>query len=398
MSRFPHLPETFILREMTELEKHDLDIFLFPLIKQDSKIIHQEAQKWIKKAQFTPYISRQILESNIRIFLSRPQKYFTIFVKMVYLNLTSLNFLLRSLALFPKSIYFAEIAEEQNIEHFHAHYATHPALVAWIIMNITGISYSVTVHAHDIFVRKTMLAEKLKNAQFIIAISEFNKDYLVEKIYPTLAEKTHVIHCGIRPETYSGDMSSSPDNRSEFELISIGSLQKYKGQIYLIEACEQLMKSGIPFHCHIIGEGEERSVLENLISRFGLSSYVTLHGGLPQEQVAQYLQRGDCYIQPSIIAPNKKMEGIPVSIMEAMASNLPVVATKISGIPELVRHQLTGLLVNEKNAKELAEAIVFLYQNPNKAKEFARKGRELVKTEFNLVENTKKIYALFLCS
>jgi len=396
MSRFPHLPETFILREMTELEKYPIDICLFPLIRQNAPTVHQEAIPWVEKANFTPYISSDILKANIKYFLKFPSRYISALIKVVYYNIGSLNFLIRALILFPKSVYLARQGEELGIDHFHVHYATHPALAAWIINYFTGIDYSVTVHAHDIFIRKAMLSQKLCEAKFIIAISEFNKCYLSEKVDSSLLDKTHVVHCGIRPEDYQETLGSTRSDSSIFTILSIGSLQIYKGHKYLISACERLRNLQIQFHCHIIGEGEERSNLEALIRGFNLEDYITLHGAMPQEDVGRYLQIANCYVQPSIIAPNKKMEGIPVAIMEAMAAGLPVVATGLSGIPEIVHDGKTGLLVPEKDPTALANAIVYYYQHPKEANKIAESSKEYVKREFNLSITTSKIYRLFL--
>jgi len=358
-------------------------------------VIHREAQHWIKKAIFTPYFSFEILLSLIKAVFSVPVKFFAAFFLIIYHNLTSLNFLLRAILLFPKSVHIAMQAKKMGIDHFHAHFATHPALVAWIIKYLTGISYSVTIHAHDIFIRKTMLAEKLGQAKFIVSISEFNKRFVSQEISNSLLQKIQIVHCGIRPDAYSRNSTFRSKCDSEYQIISIGSLQEYKGQIFLIQACSILRESEINFHCHIIGEGELRPVLEAAIRDYGLERQVTLHGGLPQEEVAGHLVRGNCYVQPSIIAKNKKMEGIPVSIMEAMAARLPVVASRISGIPEIVIHNRTGILVEEKDPKELAEAIVFLYQNPAKAEAMVKSASQLVENQFNLVVNAKKIYDVF---
>jgi len=383
---------------MTELEKLDLKIVLFPLIRQNSKVVHREAQPWIEKAFYTPYFSNGILLSNFKAVLTVPVKFFTAFLLIIYHNLSSLNFLVRAILLFPKSVHIAMQAKKIGIDHFHVHYATHPALVAWIIKFLTGITYSVTIHAHDIFIRKTMLAEKLGQAKFIVAISEFNKNYVSQEVSKSLLPKMHVVHCGIRPEDYVRDSSVQIEQGAEYQIISIGSLQEYKGQKYLIEACSILKESEMNFHCHIIGEGEMRQVLETSIQEFALEGRVTLHGGLPQEDVASHLVRGNCYVQPSIIAKNKKMEGIPVAIMEAMAAKIPVVATKISGIPEIVIHNRTGILVDEKDAIQLAAAILFCYQNPVEVQTMVKLARQLVEKEYHLVDNAKKIYEVFVSS
>jgi len=180
MSRFPHLPETFILREMIELERIGWQIELYPLIIQEQSTVHAEAGQWIKRARYVPIFSLDVLSSNIRFFLQDPRLYLWLWWMVFKENLFNPAFLARAFFLLPKAVRMAELMKEDGIRHIHAHYATHPALVAWIIHMLTKIPYSVTVHAHDIFKEKSMLAVKMQSAKAIVAISEFNRRYLID--------------------------------------------------------------------------------------------------------------------------------------------------------------------------------------------------------------------------
>lgn len=404
MSRFPHLPETFILREMSELERQGWQIGLYPLIRQKQSVIHNEAQQWIPKAVNLPFMSWAVFASNLRTFARNPRRYLGLFVRTLWENRTSLNFLLRTIALFPKAVYAGHLIQQDGITHIHAHYATHPALVAWIIHNLTGISYSITVHAHDIFVRTEMLPTKLHDASFIIAISEYNREYLAKRYGGGVREKTYVIHCGINPAEYvpfdaSVNFNESfPKTRSHqdcLDIIHIGSLQLYKGQRFLVEACALLRQRNIPFHCRIIGGGEESQILEQQIKDLGLQSEIELLGPQSQEMIARLLPTADCYVQPSVVTPSGKMEGIPVSLMEAMACQLPVIATAISGIPELVRPEETGYLVPPEDPQALADAFISVYEDADGAARRAKAGRFLVLAEFELSSNVAKLSDLF---
>jgi len=268
-------------------------------------------------------------------------------------------------------------------------------LVAWIIHQLTGLSYSVTVHAHDIFVDKSMLKTKLSDATFIAAISKFNRSFLAREVGEEIREKTHIIHCGIVPSWYSDNLEMNRAPEEPFEIINISSLQPYKGQIYLLEACVQLREWGIPFRCRIIGEGDERSTLKRFIETNDLRDDVQLLGALPQEKVAELLPTAHCYVQPSVVTSDGKMEGIPVALMEALASGLPVVATRISGIPELIRSGETGLLVPPEDVETLASALKEIFQNKGFAAEMAMAGRNLVLDEFDLDKNVELLAARF---
>jgi colanic acid/amylovoran biosynthesis glycosyltransferase len=393
MSRFPHLPETFILREMAELERQGWTVALYPLILQNQAVMHAEARAWMPRAQRLPYISGAVLAANGAAALQHPARYAATAARSLWENRTNANQFVRALALWPKAVYAARQMVRAGVRHIHAHYATHPALVAWIVHRLTGIPYSLTAHAHDIFVRKAMLATKLREAAFIVAISNFNREYLAREVGAWVREKTHVIHCGIMSEHYAARPNGlSPSER--FEIMTIGSLQPYKGQRHLVEACALLRDRGVPVHCRIIGGGELQAALEGQIAARQLQGVVELLGPRPQDEVAQLLTTAHCYVQPSIITPSGKMEGIPVSLMEALACALPVVASDLSGIPELVRPGETGTLVPPANAAALAEALASVYAAPQAAVRLGEAGRALVHREFELQANVGQLAAL----
>jgi glycosyltransferase involved in cell wall biosynthesis len=394
MSRFPHLPETFILREMGEMERQGWDIALYPLIEQKQAVVHADAERWIPKARYLPFFSWGVVAANGRSLRHSPQRYLTLWGRVVRENIGSPNFLIRALALLPKAVYAAQEMERDGIDHIHAHYATHPALVAWIIHQLTGISYSITVHAHDIFVRTDMLGSKLRDATFIAAISEYNRNHIATLVGDWVRAKTQIVHCGIVPAHYP--TQASPRQPDEpLEIIAIGSLQPYKGHKYLIEACAQLRRQKIPFRCRIIGGGEEQIGLQRRIHDASLGNHVQLLGARTQEEVATLLASAHCYVQPSIVTPSGKMEGIPVALMEALASGLPVIATDLSGVPELVRPDETGYLVPPADSTALAEALTAVYHHPDHAQTLAATGRQLVLDQFELSANVRQLAHLF---
>lgn len=394
MSRFPHLPETFILREMIELQRLGWDIRIYPLILQRQNVQHGDVDRLWKQTTYIPFFSFEVLVANLKMFFTSPGKYCVALVKSLGGNLSSPKFFLRTLALFPKAAALSQQLQKDGVTHLHVHYATHPAMVAWIIHQLTGISYSVTAHAHDIYVNHAMLAAKLHDAAFVVTISEFNRRYLENLLGKWISPKIHIIRCGIRPENYSLIETESEDKK-RFRIISIGSLQPYKGHKYLVDACEILRGRGIPVHCVIVGGGELKSDLYRQITSYCLEDSVKLLGPQPQELVSNYLAEADCFVQPSIITPSGKMEGLPVALMEALACNLPVVATNISGIPELVRSGETGLLVEPEDSLALADALENIYRDPAKARRMATHGRDLVLDEFNLYRNVEKLSVLF---
>ncbi len=396
VSRFPHLPETFILREMIEMERLGWQIDLAPLIFQRQPVLHADSQNWIARCEQQPFMSRSIASANLRRLRQGASSLLRLWVSTVYENRRSPGFAARATMLFPKAVYLAERFLQNGIQHMHAHYATHPALVAWLIHQLSGIPYSITVHAHDIYVDQTMLATKLRSAALIIAISDFNRTFLGKSVGAWVLEKTHVVHCGIWPEMYRGKeqldvQPGCPGVDRPMEILNIGSLQPYKGQSYLIEACNLLHRRGVPVHCRIIGGGEERASLERQINAAGLSDQIELLGPKSQEDVARILPTVDCYVQPSVITASGKMEGIPVALMEALVCAIPTVATAISGVSELVQDGITGLLVPQRDAAKLAEAIQSIQKDRERSWKMAQAGRDLVMQAFDIHENARQL-------
>lgn len=394
VSRFPHLPETFILREMTELERRGWRVVLYPLIQQRQAVVHREARQWISRARYQPLLSPAVAAANGGALFRHPSSYFNAWASALRENSASPGALVRSLLILPKAVWLAHCARREGVRHVHAHYATYPAFAAWAAHRLTGMSYSLTVHAHDIFVNRAMLATKLREAAFVVAISEYNRDYLERTVGSWVRGKIHVVHTGVDLADYYP--RSRPLTAGErFEIICVGSLQLYKGQRFLIEACRLLRRQGVVFRCRIIGEGPERRRLERLIDAAGLANSVQLLGAQPQEAVAELLPTAHCFVQPSIVTAAGKMEGIPVALMEALACRLPVVATRISGVPELVRHGETGYLVPPEDAAALAAALTAVRGDPARAAELAAAGRELVREAFNLRSNVERLACLF---
>jgi len=394
MSRFPHLPETFILREVVELKRDGWNVSIYPLINEKEAIQHEEARELNSEIEAIPFISLNIIKKNIKVIASKPLIYATTLIKTIFGNISSPKFLIRALVIFPKVIYLAEIMAEEGIDHIHAHFATHPGLAAWIIHQIEGIPYSITIHAHDLYVERPMLKRKINDAEFIVTISNFNKELICHFAGNSTTEKVHVIHCGIRFEDYSS-IKGDGNQKHPFKIISIGSLQPYKGHRVLIDACKILKEKGLQFTCEIIGGGSLEKQLNRQVDDLGLIPFVHFLGPLPQEAVSQILPTANCYVQPSIIDSRGKMEGIPVAIMEAMACKVPVVASNISGIPELVIDGVTGLLVEPGDPFLLAGAIERIYDGTINILQMVDSGMKMVQNEYSVNKNTRQLEALF---
>lgn len=391
LSRFPLITETFILREITELERQGQPVVLVPMIREDPDVVHDEARPWIDRALFTPFVSPAIVASCARALLRSPGVIARLLWWIVRHSIYKPGLFIRSLLLFPKSVHLAEVLQDEGVTHVHAHFATHPATMATIIEALAGIPFSFTVHAHDIFVTRVLLREKLRRAQFVRAISRFNRSYL-EHIFPEeTAGKVHVVHVGIRPDVYRS--AETPDDPAK--ILCIAALKPYKGVPHLVDACRILAADGVDFACDIIGSGPMESSIRKSLERQGLAGRVRLRGALTQDEVAAELPRAAVFVLPSVVASNNQMEGIPVALMEAMAAGVPVVATAISGIPELVEDGVTGTLVDPGNPRSLADAIRRILTNRDAARAIAARGRDRVAREFELQQTVRELLTVF---
>jgi glycosyltransferase involved in cell wall biosynthesis len=385
LSRFPLITETFILYEVIELERQGQPVLLVPLLEETPRVAHKEAESWRQRAFYTPLISPGILAANLRTLRRKPIVYLRTLIHTLAGSARNPRLCIGTAVFFAKSVYLSEKLEQMGIHHIHAHFATHPTMSAYIISSLTNSSFSFTAHAHDIFVRRAMLGEKLRKASFIRSISRFNKDFLT-RLYPDVSEdKFHVIHAGTDPNVFAPETEKSRFKEKEgHRLLTVAALKYHKGIPVLIESCRRLREKGFRFLCEVVGDGPLRDQLENLIRKYGLADVVRLLGAKRRDEVSQLLKNCYVFILPSIIESNGRMEGIPVSLMEAMASKRPVIASALSGINELVDDGLNGILVEPGNVESLTSAIMELINNPEYAKRLGEKGFEKVKDEFQI--------------
>jgi colanic acid/amylovoran biosynthesis glycosyltransferase len=393
MSRFPSVTETFILREMIEMERQGMPVRVVSMIKETPPVLHDAVKPWIPRALFTPFLSAGVLAANARMFAKHPLKYSWLLTRLIAGTIVRPLTLLKTLAIFPKSVAIAEQLEREDVRHIHAHYASFPATMALIIATLgRGISFSITVHAHDIQVDRSLLGWKLREARFVRSISRFNKDFL-ERLYPAEARgKIHVIHVGIEPEQYASAPPAPPQGLPK--LFCVAAHKPYKGLPYLIDACRILRDSGVAFHCDIVGHGPMHDELAAMIRERGLDEQVVLAGPRPQEEVARMMAEATLFVLPSIVAPDGQMEGIPVALMEALASARGVVSTTLSGIPELVENGVSGVLVPPADAPAFAEAIRTLLADRDRARAMGLHGRETVRAEFDIRECVRQLVGL----
>jgi glycosyltransferase involved in cell wall biosynthesis/tRNA A-37 threonylcarbamoyl transferase component Bud32 len=394
MTHFPRIDETFILREINELERKGQPVVVVPIVRVNARVVHEEAKPWMGRALFTPLFDAAIAGSNLRAFFKDPLRYLRLLFIILLKTIWRPSTLLRSVALFPKAIHLARVLSGMGIRHVHAQFASHATTAAWVISQVSDITYSFTVHGPDVFVHRLLLREKIAGAKFVRCISVFNKAFLTG-LYPDITRgKLEVVRTGVNPDVYEEASRLARRKSGAVQILSLAALSSHRGFPMLIDACARLIKAGHDIECNIVGEGRLRRVTEQWIARHGLSDRVRLLGALPQHEVARLMGEADIFVFPSIIAVDGQMDGIPLSLMEAMAAGKPVVGSAISGIPELVKHEINGLLVDAAYPQRLEAAVRRLIEDPALRARLGDAGRQTVRQQFDIRRTTAALVAL----
>jgi len=244
----------------------------------------------------------------------------------------------------------------------HCHFASSSTTAALILNRLHGYPFSFTAHAWDIYfnsVNKNLLHQKLASAYYVRTISDYNKQHL-SRIAPDSQNKIHVIHCGIRIENFF--LNQKAINRDAITIISASNFVEKKGYIPFIETFKNINISEIPFHWKIAGQGPLKKSIIQTIQINKLNEYIKLIPSIPHENLKAFFDTGDVFFLPCTISSNGDRDGIPVILMEAMASGIITISTPISGIPELIEHYKNGFLLTNNNVNELIKVIHYLKQ------------------------------------
>ena len=394
-SRFPKLTETFVLYEMQAVEAEGARIELYPLQYERGTKMHPEAVPWLARGHFEPWISWPILRSNLDVLARRPLRYLTTLLRVAWHTRGSARYFVGGLTFFPKAVHFARLMTADGVDHVHAHFASHPAAVAWIIHRLSGIPYSFTAHGSDLHRDRWMLAQKVAGAAFVVTISNYNRQVILDECGSAAEGKVTVIHCGVDTEAFQPNGAAGERRGRAPRILCIGTLHEVKGQGYLIQACQRLAERGVAFECHLVGDGPDRRDLMRQAARAGIEDRVRFLGQLTQQEVREALREADVVAAPSVPTRDGRREGIPVALMEAMASGLPVVASRISGIPELVGEDETGFLVGPRDVEALAGALERLARDEGLRRRLGAAGRAKVEREFDLRQNATTLMGRF---
>ena len=378
VKRFPKLSETFILSEIIALEAQGKSLGLFTLLPPSDEIEQADVRR-VKAVpeQLEPSPWAEVFSHLIRQPRAAAR---AIWLSVKYAG-TGFGSVLGC------GVDLARRIRAQNVSHLHSHFADTPSMIAEIASVLSGVPFSISAHAKDIYTTPTKgLASRLRAARFTTTCTSHNADFL-KQIAPDarIAQNYH----GLDLDRFDAATRAAP---SEIPLIlSVGRLRHKKGFDTLIDACALLAAEGTKFQCEIIGYGPEEDALRRQIEARGLKGVVRLSGKRPQDEVLARMKSAAVFALPCRVLDDGDRDGIPNVILEALALQTPVVSTRVSGIPEIITHEKTGLLVEPDDAAALKIALLQILTCPEDARAFAVEGQNAVQSEFSLPENIRSL-------
>jgi Glycosyltransferase len=385
--RFPSFGQTFCYREVAELHRQGITPPIFsirnpkdePPQDWDARIVRgvhylpeekellEEVQRASKKRRLSPAIIAALDEWGRR----------TDFLRLY------------------QAVYVGLRLQDLGIDHVHAHFAGMAARTAFWIAKFFPITFSFTAHANDIFAPRKFeigLDKLVETARAIITETDYSEKFLRER-FPECADRIHRVYNGLNLAEFGrANFSSDPPL-----IVAIGRLIVKKGFANLIRACALLVERGRLFQCEIFGEGPLENQLLGQIEESGLKELVQLPGPKPQHQLRERLAAANVFVLPSVPEAEGGMDNLPTVIMEAMATGLPVVSTRIGGIPEMVIDNETGFLVRPDDPVALADAIEKVINDRSLGQKLGQAGHGRAQTLFSIEKNVRDLCAL-ICS
>jgi colanic acid/amylovoran biosynthesis glycosyltransferase len=370
--QYPRATDTFIQREVSALRElgHHVQTFSVRMPPDTEQV---GAETWAERKS-TIYLlpPRRLLMAHIAQIVSSPRQYFQALALAWRTCPPGIAAMARQAAYFAEAGMLIRLMKRHALVHLHNHFGDSSCSVAAMAATMGGITYSFTIHGPTEFYEPKVwrIDEKVKRALFVNCISHFCRSQVMLFTHPDCWDKLRIVHCGVDPGRF--DVKRHAGRGSQ--LLFVGRVAAVKGLSVLLEAVAKLDNVTL----NVAGDGPDRALLEEKVRALNISSRVKFLGYQSQEQVRKLLEKADLFVMSSFA------EGVPVVLMEAMAAGIPVVATRIAGIPELVHHGRSGLLVPPGDVSEMTVAVDRLLEDPDLRNQFAIAGRRDIEREFNI--------------
>lgn len=392
----PALSATFIYREILALERHGVSVLSLSVHKPTHAATETEAWELARRTVYLYSASLlQFLSANLKSAFTSPATYFSV-LKMALSDIRVSGITRmqswKMLYQFMAGAHAAAHIKRHESTHLHVHFAHVPTQIAMYASAIADVPFSFTSHANDLFQRGSLLEKKVERSVKAVTISDYNVRWLSEQGIDT--SRVRIVRCGINsreftPKTHQVDATHKP------KIGTLGRLVEKKGFDVLLEAACALSCEGHEFELQIAGNGPLEEALQQQVQELGLQNNVTFIGPLPHDRVAEWMKGLDLFVLACKRDSNGDQDGIPVVLMEAMALGVPVVSTTISGIPELIEHEESGLLATPGNVPTLVACIRENLNFPLRAEKRAEKAVARIREEFDEEVNVGRLLQIF---
>ena len=398
---FPDTTLTFIAREIEAIRRLGTKVSIIANRQPPEPSRLGELEKYLSETTYIQPISYPVLiYCHIKTFLRRPATYLRQFSCVLHYTKGRYEQRIRALKLFAGSAVVSEQIRKQGAQHMHAHFTANAATLAYFASQFTGVPYSIT--AHNTFMTDTLLlVPKLRAALFLAVISDYARNYLISR-YPDvrgLADKLRVVRCGIHASEFVTVATDRQGGRPKTaNIVSVAQLVPRKGFDILLRALKHVSDAGYDYRCQIIGDGPEKAALDKLVNELGVADSVEFVGRVALADVRAALVEADLFCLACRRTRDGDEDGIPVALMEAMATGVPCISTRVAGIPELVEDRVTGLLADDGDVQQLSAAICELIDDKSLGSDVVARARSRIENEFDIDVNAEKLNQCFLLS
>ncbi len=392
LKKYPRLSETFILDEILALEAAGAHVSIFSLRLPDDGRFHHELARVAAPVRYLPAFGSSSALSAFRT-LSELGPGGTFRLERALRFVDRLPEGVRT-PLLVQALHLADAARAERVDHLHAHFMTVAAHATYLAHLLTGIPFTVTSHAKDIYrdgVDPGVYSEVAAAARALVTVCGANRSYIREKLLTSPGPRVEVVYNGIPLE----DIRPNGAPRDPRLLLAVGRLVEKKGYHILLQACRLLLDRGIDFRCVIVGDGDQRPRLEADRARLGLEDHVHMGGSVPRAAILERMARARVLVAPCVTGTDGNRDALPTVALEALALGLPVVSTPVGGIPEIFDHEGQGLFVPEGDPVALAAALERLLGDGALWTRLSRSGRERAESRFDRRKNLPRLLELF---
>ena len=378
LKKFPRLSETFVVNELLGVERAGIDATVFSLRPADDEPRHAMLDQLAAPVLELPRLRKVSLGTMLADIADRhgsdTADRLAEFMGMIPLD--------RQASVLSQGIALADEVTARGLQHLHAHFATVAAHTAHVAHVITGVTYSITAHAKDIYrhgIDKQLFRHVVENSAALVTVCDANEAHIRSELLPESSHPVVVIPNGL-PDDVVEHLPTV--TRRSNALLAVGRLVEKKGFDVLIDACDELRRRGIEVSCDIAGGGDLIDDLAAQIERLSLGNEVRLLGPVPRERVMELMSTARVLAVPCVTGTDGNRDALPTVVLEAMLVGLPVVATPIGGIEEMVRHGQEGIIIPERDTNALADAIELLLSDDSEWDRLSAAGPERVAQRF----------------